>query len=534
MAGNRKNNGCRLTIFFGLLLVASAQALSDEQRSLTTLQPVVDQASAAVVRISVANQLSSGVVISDDGLILTVAHGFAYPDRTTTVHVPGSSADTSLSVKAEIVLKDSETDVVVLKIPRPEHGLTVMPIGPPVARHQQLIALGYPARTTSLPAAVPRFGTVVAGDDRLIRSTCRLTAGDSGGPVVDTAGRLVGLNQRIGTAHDANLHLTVATCRKALTKLPKPIPLPESPSVEPPVLGPPGPLPGMLGSLVRLTDVGGIQHEPSVKILGTLIAEDVVATKLSELRGRRQVVCRTANREAIEADLVWYDQTDDLAILRLKSKTTVEFTRPEATDVRPQAGDLVMSTAGPTLGMIGRSRFDEPAARAQLGCTIDAADGSLVVTQVFPKSAAADAGLQVHDVLKLLGDRPLAALNDVAQALRNTQPGDILAITFERSGHQLHASGQLTHSADTLLERSEFLDGHAGTLSHRRSGFRDVIQHDLPVNPAECGSPLFSSDGTLIGINIACRSREAVLAIPIERVLKLAQLLPHSAGEPGK
>ena len=80
---------------------------------------------------------------------------------------------------------------------------------------------------------------------------------------------------------------------------------------------------------------------------------------------------------------------------------------------------------------------------------------------------------------------------------------------------------QLRHDPAEQFERTEFLDGRSGVVSERRSGFADVIQHDIELAPGDCGGPLVDSDGQVIGINIARRARESSLAIPIEVDLQM-------------
>ena len=110
---------------------------------------------------------------------------------------------------------------------------------------------------------------------------------------------------------------------------------------------------------------------------------------------------------------------------------------------------------------------------------------------------------------------------DIGQALRAFQPGDTVTFGLERNTNQLHSSGRLRHDAGRLLDRAVFLDGRSGKLSHRRTGFSDVLMHDVAIPPGQIGSPLVNFAGQLIGVNIARCSRESVLAIPLRAVNRL-------------
>jgi serine protease Do len=70
-----------------------------------------------------------------------------------------------------------------------------------------------------------------------------------------------------------------------------------------------------------------------------------------------------------------------------------------------------------------------------------------------------------------------------------------------------------------MFNRLEYLDGRAGAISLRRTGFPDVVQHDIVLEPKECGGLLISSGGRIVGWNVARRARESSLALPLQ-VLK--------------
>jgi len=57
-----------------------------------------------------------------------------------------------------------------------------------------------------------------------------------------------------------------------------------------------------------------------------------------------------------------------------------------------------------------------------------------------------------------------------------------------------------------------------GGLSERRSGFRMVFVHDCAIAPNECGGPLTTIDGRVLGVNIARAGRESTYAIPLSTI----------------
>ena len=145
------------------------------------------------------------------------------------------------------------------------------------------------------------------------------------------------------------------------------------------------------------------------------------------------------------------------------------------------------------------------------------------ITELSPNGSAVVAGLQVGDELSRVDGTAVTSLKAVGDLLLARQPGDWISIDVERAMKQFSLQAQLQHDPGKQFEKTEFLDGRSGRVSHRRSGFSSVLQHDIALEPDTCGGPLFDMDGHLIAINIARRARESTLAIPIDLVLTLAK-----------
>src|SRR5690606_34266795 len=57
---------------------------------------------------------------------------------------------------------------------------------------------------------VVRLGRLVRIANSTIQSDCILIGGDSGGPLFDLSGRLIGINSRVGNELQANLHIPMS------------------------------------------------------------------------------------------------------------------------------------------------------------------------------------------------------------------------------------------------------------------------------------------------------------------------------------
>ena len=94
-----------------------------------------------------------------------------------------------------------------------------------------------------------------------------------------------------------------------------------------------------------------------------------------------------------------------------------------------------------------------------------------------------------------------------------------------RDGNVSRLRPELGHFTDVISAEQGFANHIGGRLSTRRSGFPEVIQHDCPLQPNQCGGPLVNLDGDVVGINIARAGRVETYALPARVVLeRLADL----------
>jgi serine protease Do/serine protease DegQ len=165
----------------------------------------------------VPNGLGSGVIISEDGYILTNNHVVSdqqgEPVDEITVHL-----DDGREVEATLVGRDQRTDVALLKIEESGLPFITMADSDQLRVGDVVFAIGNPlgvgqTSTMGIVSATGRTNLRLLGNqgyENFIQTDAAINRGNSGGALVDAKGRLVGINTAIYSQTGGNIGIGFA------------------------------------------------------------------------------------------------------------------------------------------------------------------------------------------------------------------------------------------------------------------------------------------------------------------------------------
>lgn len=190
---------------------------------------VVEAARPVTVAVEMNDSVGSGVIISAEGLVLTAGHVCVEPNRKVWVRFPDNSRVRGLSLGVNHRL-DSGLVRITDEPPTPEapaEGETAEKPSWPfvplaeggVSPGDWVVGLGQPNGFVEGRAPPVRLGRVLYTRDEAINTDVTLVGGDSGGPLLNLRGEVVGIHSKIGEEITSNYHVPVGAYRRGWERL---------------------------------------------------------------------------------------------------------------------------------------------------------------------------------------------------------------------------------------------------------------------------------------------------------------------------
>ncbi len=188
-------------------------AVSDLRAMQGHVHGLTEKLKKCTVGVSVDHDRSSawgsGVIISKDGYVLTAAHVAGQPNQACKFRMYDGR-----EVDGKTLGMFRTLDAGLMKITEDgEYPFAELGDSNKVKTGNWCIALGHPGGFQEDRGMVLRLGRVlVEASDRpnsAITTDCTLVGGDSGGPLFDLEGHVIGINSRIGENNSTNMHVPV-------------------------------------------------------------------------------------------------------------------------------------------------------------------------------------------------------------------------------------------------------------------------------------------------------------------------------------
>lgn len=159
----------------------------------------------ATVALQSGGSGGSGVIVSEDGLVLTAAHVFREPGRTLRIILHDGRR-----VAGRTLGKMNDDDFGLVRITA-NGPFPFAPMGRSgdLKSGAPLIATGHPGGYQSSRPPVLRFGIYQRSTPNALQTTCVIEQGDSGGPLFNLQGEVVGIHSRISTGQSQNYHVPI-------------------------------------------------------------------------------------------------------------------------------------------------------------------------------------------------------------------------------------------------------------------------------------------------------------------------------------
>ena len=208
-----------LTISGAMNAAPKIESLGDLRALEKKVKAVVKNQTNATISL-VSPQLGSsgsGVIVSSDGLILTAAHVTAGSKEMTVIFPDGRQE------KAKVLGANDSRDASMAKLigagpwPFAEIGNSDdLVVG------DFVVAMGHPKGYDPTRRPPVRFGRIMTrGEYGFITTDCTVVGGDSGGPLFDLEGRVVGIHSHIAQDRKINNHAGISGYIRSWDKMRK-------------------------------------------------------------------------------------------------------------------------------------------------------------------------------------------------------------------------------------------------------------------------------------------------------------------------
>ncbi len=389
-----------------------------------------------------SNSLGSGFVVDPNGIIITNNHVIADANEITVLFTDGSK------LRAEVIGKDAKVDVAVLKVTPPKP-LKAVKFGDSETMRvgDWVMAVGNPfglGGTVTAGIVSARHRNIDSGPyDNYIQTDAAINKGNSGGPLFNMAGEVIGINTAILSPSGGSIGIGFAT--PAATVQPiidqlqrfgearrgwlgvriRSIDETVADSMD---------LKQMKGAFVSGTDAKGPASAGGIQTGDVIIKFD--GQEIADSRDLPKLVAQTPVGKDVAVVLIrgGKELTKTVRLGRLEDGEAKAVPVPAST----KKGEAVVPPSeAPVQSVLGMS-FSGLTSEARRKYTInDSVASGIVISGVAPDSPAADKRLRPGEVLVEIDQEPIKQPSDAAdkiKALRNGGKTSALLLVANAQG----------------------------------------------------------------------------------------------------
>jgi Do/DeqQ family serine protease len=371
--------------------------------------------------------LGSGVMVDSSGLVVTNNHVIEGADQ-----VKVSLAD-KREFEAEIILKDSRSDLAVLRLKDTKEkfptldfansdellvGDVVLAIGNPFGVGQTV--------THGIVSALARTQVGITDYQFFIQTDAAINPGNSGGALVDMTGKLAGINtaifsrsggsQGIGFAIPANMvRVVVASAKGGGTAVKRPWLGARLQAVTPEIAETLG-LPRPTGALVASVAAGSPAARAGLKLSDLIMSIEGQPVDDPNAFDYRFATRPLGGAAAVEVQ---------------RAGKTVKLAIPLETAPDTGRNEITITARSPFQG--AKVANISPALADELH--LDSSAEGVIVTSISDDALAANVGFQKGDIITAVNGQKISKTSDLEQATRESSR--LWRITLVRGGQQL-------------------------------------------------------------------------------------------------
>ncbi len=384
--------------------------------------------------------LGSGVIVSDDGYILTNHHVIAQAD---TINITLANEQ---QIPATVVGSDPNTDIAVLKINA--ENLPYMEFGDSEALQvgEMVIAIGSPLGaalahtvTQGIVSAKGRSDLNILGREgyeNFIQTDAAINRGNSGGPLINMRGQLVGINTAIASQSGGFQGIGFA------------IPSNMARSVMESIIEKGRVVRGFIGINFQPVNETIARALDLPETRGVIIGDVVSGSPAEEAGLQSEDVILEFNGRAIESGSEFRRSVAEkapgtevtLTVYRDGSEMEIMVTLGEMGAQELAVAD--QETLREVIGFSVTELTDELARRLRLPSNLE----GVVVEEVDRNSPASENGLQQGDVIISLNRRAVSSVSEFNEVVGEMEPDDVMLLQIVRDNNRFFIAFEIRSS----------------------------------------------------------------------------------------